>query len=158
MPELSLDVVSADEGHCFATFGSVICSVWRTTLTVNHLQRIEEIADEMRQRWGQYTMIHHAAVIEELPAEPARRFATQSRKRYEDYVKSEALIIDGRGFWASAIRSINTAMLTIAAPKYPSRVFSNIDDAVRWQLPMVSIEDLSEDDYAALVRAAVAHR
>ena len=146
MKQPQIQVKSADESYCFAIWNDVLCTVWRDMLTVERLRELEIIFQELGER-GKYSIVHQVAVIRKLPSSEARDAAVESRKKFADYIDNEACIIVGEGFWVSAIRSVNTAILTLAVPPYPSQVFSTPEDAVRWQWPLLRAPTFSKADY-----------
>jgi len=48
------------------------------------------------------------------------------------HVEAAGLIVDGTGFWASAVRSVMTASFALARQPYPSRCFATGLDAGTW--------------------------
>ncbi|MEZ4287521.1 MAG: hypothetical protein R3A47_05135 [Polyangiales bacterium] len=67
-----------------------------------------------------------------LPDLRARTVATELVKNPPENQRAAAVCIDGSGFWASAARSVATAILAPLSLPHPYRVFGEIDPALDW--------------------------
>jgi hypothetical protein len=67
-----------------------------------------------------------------FPSEAMRRAGVEVRKKTNANVVASITVIAGDGFWASTVRGALTAINTLAASAYPTKVFHDLREAVTW--------------------------
>jgi hypothetical protein len=128
------EIYSTDRGHCIGRYEGVLICVWRDAPTLAALETARRA---------------FAAMIEERPAgagvlgvaeegmpplgsverqQASAIFSDLGRRAY--YL---ATVIEGDGFWASAARSVMTAISIVAHRPCPLRIFRHVADAAEWQ-------------------------
>ena len=67
-----------------------------------------------------------------MPDGDTRRLAAQVTKETEADLRATAVVVPGRGFWASAARSAMTAIHVLHPVNFPRELFSELDDGCRF--------------------------
>lgn len=67
-----------------------------------------------------------------LPAEETRHHIASMATKNASEVAAHATVFRSSGFSGSALRSVMTAIFSLARTSYPRRVFANVPDACRW--------------------------
>jgi hypothetical protein len=83
------------------------------------------------------------------PGDERKRFAAINREVAG--LKGVAVVFEGSGFKASAVRSVAAAIAFLSRSPIPHKVFSTIEEAVRWMGSVV--DDVAPDQTAALAHA-----
>ena len=47
-------------------------------------------------------------------------------------LRAWANVVEGTGFWASAVRGITTTLLLVSKPAFPLKTFASVSDAAEW--------------------------
>lgn len=78
-------------------------------------------------------------------------------QEYSDWLGGVGVVIGGSGFWASAMRSVVTAMRVASSRKYDMRLFASAEEVAEWlptaQLKRTGVAFESLQLLAALQRA-----
>ena len=66
------------------------------------------------------------------PPETARALIKRVFQEFSKVVVAGAMVVEGRGFVGSALRSVLTMLSVAARPSYPLKVFSSVSEACDW--------------------------
>jgi hypothetical protein len=69
------------------------------------------------------------------PAEEVRRAITTMLSRSERHLRCVCWLVEGTGFRAAAVRAALTGLQMVNKSPYPTRVCSELGEALRWILP-----------------------
>lgn len=67
-----------------------------------------------------------------FPSDEMRRAGVAARKQTNGHVTALVTIVAGEGFWASTIRGALTAINSLSASSYPTKVFRDTLEGVTW--------------------------
>ena len=74
-------------------------------------------------------------IVEEkapMPPSDARKALTDFLTRFGSSIKCSAVIHEGSGFRASAVRSIVAGLTLLARPPYPHRIYASVEASSEW--------------------------
>lgn len=151
-------LLHAVPGVCaFRCLGNVIAHAWRGQMT-------DEIARRFVQTNEAALLAHPEGVsfvswIQEgvpLPTAEARRLVSQSMSRNSNGIACIAVVTEGSGFWASAMRSAITGIGLLANGGFALRSYRTLDDLTAW-LPGHHEQRTGSRVSPAAVRELVAH-
>lgn len=119
--------------HCTAataagSIENVHVAVYRGTLTPAELTSIHHAHLALLERFDKSAVLSVAEEGTPLPDAEVRELAGRYGDEVTPRVRCSSQVILGTGFWASAARSLITAMLWIRTGQYPVRVTDRIDD------------------------------
>lgn len=110
--------------------------VWATQATAPHVQEMEKLSEEIgktHQRGSHVSLVVNRAP---LPTYEARRAIHALTRQYEKNTVCSATLIEGAGFWASAVRSLVTSLHMVGRWSFELRTFSEIDALSKWLAPI----------------------
>lgn len=84
-----------------------------------------------------------------MPPGPVRERIAEFMKAAGGHVRASALVQEGTGFRAAAVRSVATGITLLARQPFPHHVFATVAEASRWLVK--SFDDVSEAEIAAAV-------
>jgi hypothetical protein len=67
-----------------------------------------------------------------LPDAEARAGLRYIMNRYEPFIACAAVLLDGSGFWASAMRNVVIGLRLLASTPFAYRVDTSLDDVLAW--------------------------
>jgi hypothetical protein len=73
-----------------------------------------------------------------IPDAEVRDASSRLMRELSPYLLAGATVIDGGGFWASAVRSFLTAVYFVAKQPCPTKAFGSVEEACEWLGPRVS--------------------
>lgn len=73
------------------------------------------------------------------PDSAMRSGVLRIEQEYSEWLGGVGVVIGGSGFWASAMRSVATAMRVASSRKYDMRLFASAQEVAEW-LPAVQIK------------------
>lgn len=147
-----------DRDHVVGTWRNVFISLWR--------HRVEEHAVfNLRPAIHALKVVHPAGIAmvtvlepdAELPTPGARQELPKLFKDIANGMACSALVCEGEGFRAAAVRALTTTINTIAAQPYPHRVFATVEAAevmiIAGLPPSAQGERLERGELAGVVAA-----
>lgn len=69
-----------------------------------------------------------------FPSDEMRRAAVAARKQTNRSCAAYVTIVAGDGFWASTVRGALTAINSLSASSYPTKVFRDVREGVAWAM------------------------
>lgn len=112
--------------------GNVHVAVYRGALTTDELWAVHHAHLALLERHPTSAVLSVAEQGTPLPGAEVRELAGRFGDEVADRVRCSCQVILGDGFWASAARSLITAMLFIRTGKYPVRICSDVVEAVEF--------------------------
>lgn len=120
------------EFSCFAWEDTTII-VWLKGATGPATSRLRVVTEEVARAHPEgFSNIHLVAYGAALPTAEAKRGFADLMTRYEKELACVATVFEGSGFWASALRSMNTGLQMLAQRPFPMRVLKDIDEVADW--------------------------
>jgi hypothetical protein len=126
----SWNIVEKNTNYVLASWRQIFSVVWRRDTTVDgarHLQRAcRDFAKAHPRGIGLLTIVAEQAP---MPSAAARQAVAEFLAHGSSYIKCSAVVMEGAGFRAAAVRSVVTGLTMLAKQAYPHRVCS-VQDAV----------------------------
>ena len=118
----SLQQAYASERMVVGTLGNTHVTVYRGRFTMQDLHAATESHQKLQDRYDHTCIVSIAEPGTPLPDGEMRAEATRLTKVLSPKVRRAIMVLDGQGFWASAVRSATTAILMMAGNPYPIKV------------------------------------
>jgi hypothetical protein len=130
----SLRVFSEDRNHVTFSWGPLLGTVWKVETVVSAVEQLRDIlhslaASQPSKKVGVLTII---AADAPLPSTEARSALVNLFRGSAEMVVCSAVVFEGSGFRASAVRSVATGLALLARQPFPHRIFSNTRGAFEW--------------------------
>ena len=139
---LSPSLLHREADFALATFGDIFMTIWRDKTTMEGVRAsrsaVEAFSAGRRREIGMLTIVEPGAPI---PARAERTALADYLRAVSDSIKVSALVYEGEGFHAAAVRSLVTGLTLIARQDYPHRVFDSVDKAAVFMAPLLVQRD-----------------
>jgi hypothetical protein len=130
----AMKILRSDHNHTAFTWGPLLGVVWRHETTVTAARALtfdlQKFAAGLPDGKGilMTVVMPHAP----LPSSDARQALSGILRVGADALICSAVVMEGDGFRASAVRSVATGLAIIARQPFPHRVFPRTDSALAW--------------------------
>jgi hypothetical protein len=129
----TISVVFEAEGCVMAAWKNVAIVVWATQATLELSQRLEVASAELIRAYPQgISSVHVIADKTPLPGADARNHLREITERYAANLACVGTVIDGDGFWASAMRSFLTSLHWLSRRPFKAHYASSIPELAEW--------------------------
>ena len=117
----------------FGCWKNVLIAIWKSQATAPNVERFKRAIELMTERTPGYRSNVHVIVEgAALPTAEARAALVALMNRGRDALASVVIVVDGTGFWSSALRSAMTGLRTLAPNSFGFHVAATVDDVVDW--------------------------
>lgn len=131
LPPARVDAVSPD--FCVARWENFYVVIWRVNTTMTGLEAFAggflDFVKGFPDGVGLVTIVEAGAP---LPAADVRQATAELLAEAAPHVRCSAVVFEGIGFRAAAVRGIVTSISMLARPPYPHRIFSTVTEASSW--------------------------
>jgi hypothetical protein len=115
----------------------VMIAVWKGQATALRVERFKKAIELMAERTPGYrSNVHVILEGAALPTAEARKLFVALMKHHRDALACVVIVVNGTGFWASALRGAMTGLRALAPTSSGFHVAATIDNVVNW-LPAV---------------------
>jgi hypothetical protein len=108
---------------------------WNDQADLPAVRDLSEISDQLLAVYPNVSAIHLAASDIGLPPSEVRNALLDMMARYGPHTACLAIVLEGSGFWASAMRSVITGMRMLAPRAFSMRIHEDVDAVCEW-LPL----------------------
>jgi hypothetical protein len=135
-----------DDGRCvMATYKNVSVFVWGTQATLALAEHVASVAEQLRRSYpGGNSTVHVILKDVGLPEPDVRAKLRALTERYAYKLACNAAVIEGGGFWASAMRGLITSFHWLQGRRFKSRTCGTLEEVAAWMpephLEMTSVE------------------
>jgi len=141
------------DDHMVLSWERCVGVVWKRETTVAGVAKTEKVFRELYQRHssGLYLM----TIVEEgalMPNAEARETVAVFLRSVAGKLRMSAVVHEGSGFRAAAVRSVVTGLSMLVRLPYPHEIFATVEQAAKW-LSTSKFKDV-DADYTVL---AVSH-
>lgn len=123
-------IVEKQDNHVLASWQQIFAVVWRHETTMEGVRALHHecgtFATKHPPGIGLLTIVSAGAP---MPASPVRQAVADFLAQGGAYIKCSAVVMEGTGFRAAAVRSVVTGLTMLAKQAYPHRVCSVSDAA-----------------------------
>jgi hypothetical protein len=142
----SLYTLFYDDGRCvMAAYKNVSVFVWGTQATLPLVDRLAAVGEHLRKSYPGGNSTVHVILKDVAPPDGDVRAKLQMlTERYASKLACNAAVIEGGGFWASAMRGLITSFHWLKGRRFKSCTCATLDEVAAWMpgphLEMTSIE------------------
>lgn len=119
----SWQLVAKTDDYALAGWQQVFCVIWRAETTLEGVAQLQAsctaFAAKRPAGIGLLTIIESAA---SLPPSASRKAIAAFFEEASSFIKCSAVVFEGAGFRAAAVRSVVTGLTLMARQKFPHRV------------------------------------
>ena len=136
--------------HAFGTWQHLVIVVWKQQTTVQALRSVGALTFALAKDSGH--KIGLLSIVEDgapLPTAEVRKVTADVLRGVP--IKLSAMVFEGHGFRAAAVRGVITGIGLLARTPYPHRTFAMVEDAAVW-----IEEETRADGPDAMLRGSVA--
>lgn len=112
------------------------------------LEHIDAAADANDGRAGVLMVI---AEHSSLPTSSARKLSGNYIREHPGRIAHMAIVVEGSGFWSSAMRSVFSGINLLYRPKAPWTMVATVDEALRWLAQHGAVDDAGAGELDAVV-------
>jgi hypothetical protein len=129
----ALRIESDREGFFLASYADAQICVWGRQGTTPMAESLERASARLARAFPDGVLCLHIIVnTPPLPEPDARRRIGEVMLRHAAAISCFGLVLEGTGFWASAVRTMVAGMVFIAPAPIRLQVFAKVDEAVLW--------------------------
>ncbi len=128
-----VDVLHRDQGCLFATWQNVLVAAWTIQSTGELARKLGQVTEAfVRSHPEGFSTVHVIARKPPLPTSEAREEFAALTKRYSKQLACVGTVLEGSGFWASAIRSVIVGVRLVSGQPFDMQIYSSIDELSEW--------------------------
>lgn len=136
MQTISVDgvrIFESTEGFTFAACEDVFIALWKTLPNLEASKHLAAAIETFGQRRPEgLVMLVIVNAANELPDAATREAMARDMKRHESFTRAMALVYEGDGFRAAAVRSVFVGLQMLSRQALPTKVFAAVDEAAAW--------------------------
>jgi hypothetical protein len=120
-------------GCVMAVWRNTLITIWGTAGTLPLAVRLGEVSSSLAEEHPEgFSSLHFIVNGSGLPDAAAREELNKVATRFAEHVACLGTVIDGRGFWASAIRSFFTSLVLFSRLPYKAHYAASIPELAKW--------------------------
>lgn len=127
------DVIKVDPDFALASWNDVFMVIWRVNTTVEGARALRReclgFAAKRPEGIALLTIVEEGAP---MPAPESREVIARFLGDASESIRASAVIFEGDGFRAAAVRSVVIGLTMLARQKYPHKVFAAVEDGATW--------------------------
>lgn len=128
-----VEIVYQDDEHLIATFQNVIVTVWGTRSTVATIEHLDSAAHQL---WARHptgiSSLHLILHSEGMPDGAARAALNKLTDVHAPHLACVATLVQGSGFWASAMRGLLTSLHFLVRRPFKARICASLEEMASW--------------------------
>jgi len=145
--EMSAVIVSSSPDYMFATWRQMMIAVWHGETTLEGVKLADGIYEDFAAKnpGGIFVL----TIVEEhapMPDSATRAALSHQLKSGGGKTKYSAVVHEGTGFRAAAVRSVVTGITLFSKPPYPHKVFATVLQAANFfaeARPAFTVKDVT---------------
>ncbi|WP_433931410.1 serine/threonine-protein kinase [Sorangium cellulosum] len=116
-------LIARHPDYVMASWRQIFCIIWRRETAEDDVRRVSEACAEFAKQHprgiGLLTIVEDGAP---LPQAPARRALARFLAEASAFIRCSAVVLEGSGFRAAAVRSVVTGLSLVARQRFPHKV------------------------------------
>src|SRR5689334_22983112 len=137
MPRSSVDpapeIVSLGPDHAIAVWKVFLLQIWRTGTPLEAAHKVRAAAKQLAaKRLGALATVVVVEPAASMPDADARKEIAGMVDDQAKRMVAAALVHEGRGFRAAAVRAVMTGMMSMARHPFPHEVVATVTEACTW--------------------------
>jgi len=132
---VELSVLGADPGIVMVYgWQNMTFAIWRAPASASSIELLRRLGALLHERYPQgISSVHVLAPGQtQLPSADVRAGFVRLINEHADWLGGNAVVIASSGFWASAMRSVVTAMRVLGPRTLELRIHSRLDEVAQW--------------------------
>lgn len=126
-------VILEGEGYSITSWKNVVMVIWATQATMHHATNLDRTsADFIGKHPEGISAVHVVANGAPLPDGETRAELNRLTDKYAKYLACFGTVIEGSGFWASAMQSFVTGLHWMSRRPFKSRIGSALVEIAGW--------------------------
>lgn len=119
--------------HCMATWAGVFICIWRHETTADGVRALaDRFSDFGRTHADGAALLTIVEPNAPVPEGHVRDMLAGFMRKSATTIKSSAVVHEGSGFRAAAVRGVVTGLTLLARQPFPHRIFADVADGCRW--------------------------
>jgi hypothetical protein len=156
-PRASVKLVHVDHDHIVATFGNTAVLVWLGETRVQAVREATGMLDRLAlQNERAVGLVQIIETGSRTLDSDSRAALTQLLNNGRRYIRCSAVVCEGAGFRAAAVRMIVSGIVRMSDPGFPHEVFADVGSAVRAHASHFATSPILIDSLARELTAAIA--
>lgn len=124
------------EGCVFAGWHNVLIAIWTTQGTGPLAQKLGEYARPFSKAHPEgFSNVHIIGKKPPLPTSEAREKLLSLMSDFADNVACIGTVLEGSGFWASAVRSFIVGLRLVAPRTFEMQTYASVPELIKWLVP-----------------------
>lgn len=151
-----LITVHQDEAVRIATAGPLLIVVYAGQTHPSSLQFVDREEGRLAKQFGKFSLLSVVPITSSVFRVPAgvKEAAVALVDKYRDVLIADATVVPPRGITSAIVRTFLAGFSLIASRPYPSRVFSNLDEAIHWLAAAPGQNETLLDEIASVAEVA----
>jgi hypothetical protein len=118
--------------YCFAEWRDVFIILWRKQTTMEGVERLMELCNAFAAERPHFFLLTVVEMNAPLPEAKVRERLATFLAQHGQKIKRSAVVFEGSGFRAAAVRGVVTGLTMLARMPYPHKVFAASREAAGW--------------------------
>lgn len=126
------------DGCVIATLDDLVLVLWADKPRLEQVLELRKVIELIEYRYNGGSSIHVLVNRPELPDKHVRAEMARVTQDYADHSIASALVLQGDGFWASAMRGLATSLHFFGTKRdrFKFRVCATVERAASWLAPL----------------------
>lgn len=145
------------EGCIVGTLDDIVLVVWTKQPRLEQVLELRRVMDDLAYKLERGSSVHVLYNRPELPEKRVRDEMARVTKDYGDRTIASVLVLNGEGFWASAMRGLATSLHFLGSKRshFKFRVCATVEQAAIWLAPVHNERSRRRSDAAEIEGALV---
>jgi hypothetical protein len=159
LTEETATILSRGPGYAVATWENVLIGCWRIQSNVTVITELGAGAAILNRKYpGGFSNLHVIWDDPPLPGADTRKLLQRQLNDYATPLACLGVVLEGTGFWASAVRSFVIGLRILAPRSFEMNITGSIQDLVTWAVPIHNAATAHPVAVAALTKVLSALR
>ena len=126
-------LAAVPQQYGFYRWGNVAINVWNVPPSAASVRTLADLTAQSSRTFSEgISSVHWLTKAAGLPSREARAGLRDISVRYDDHIANVAAVLDGGGFWASAVRSALHGIVMTTHVKFVPRLYADLDGLLDW--------------------------
>jgi hypothetical protein len=144
-----------DEACVFASLADMALGIWRAQPHILQIDKLDQQSASLLQAYPRgFSGLHLVANGASLPEADTRERAKLWLDKYGRVMGGLCCVIEGSGFWASAVQGVLTSLLWFQGRPFETKLCPTIEQGAQW-LPALHAKKTGTQLHAALLQEAL---
>ncbi|MCA9707654.1 MAG: hypothetical protein KDK70_17525 [Myxococcales bacterium] len=149
---MSIERMIESDGVLVASWRNVVLNVGKGSPSADHIDTVRRLVDDLLSKYpdgiGMMLMVYNASLF---PHADGRNRTNELFREVGPRLQGVAAVVEGTGFWASAVRSVITGFTLVSRTKFPLKTFGSVDDASAWLVPLL-VPAVTRAEFSGVIR------